>query len=610
MDRRPIPLPIFEQCRCSATVFVRTAGGGLTPRLQTTFVTDVYGTGAPRDTCPVSSRLDIEWHAEPHAATGYRYRLAVGPVNGFPPQNFIEVGPNVKSAAYDSLPYPPLIEVFTLGVRGPAGTYTDSTRRFKVNYPPDSWWAGPDRDSPSLMTKPNGERYTLLAGDGHLASGIVGSLLSDDSTQVLPALRPERLTFFEIWKDTVYARQEGDTVHLNSWVIFHGGGFDSDSRYAVRVSDEAHQYPGFPGGPVYEPGPANGSAAGMRFTARVALDQGYVVAYPKTQLLPMFEAGYVPALNIGAYSGAVYAGRFFSVAIAEDGNGSQDLRAASNGGIDLVQRVENGTATPEEQALRSKVLTFYVDRPPYFLAGDELFRPTPSQRFTTPQWTLNLIAADDDPRSFLDRRVGGPTGSVTLRRTIKVLGKDLQGNDLTYVDPNVYLNQQNITVNVPANLRPGSCEIEVELCDCDQCEAIPGSGRCVVSQFPVVYAPPASPNTVVAAASPAGGPAPAGGLPAPAIAPRTLLFAPHANPASRGVTIRWSLAEAGDIDLELFNVAGQRVRRLASEPAPAGEHSRIWDGLDDAGRPVAAGLYFIRLRAPGATLMRKIFVAR
>ena len=601
---RPIPLPIIDECRCSAIVFARTPDGGLTQEPHTTFVTDVAGPGVPRDTCPATSGLDVHWHAGPHAVTGYRYKLDE--------PDFIAVGPGVTSVTYEALARPPGIRVFTVGARGPATqSYTDSTRRFQLNYAPDTWWAGPDRDSPSLVVKPNGERYALLVG-GRLPSGIVGSLLSDDSTQVLPALRPERLTFFEIWKDTVFARQDGDTVHMNSWVLFHGGGFDRDSRYAVRISDEARGFPGFPGGPVYEPGPANGSPAGLRFSPEILLDhQGIRVAYPTTQLLPSADIHGFPALNIGAYFAAYPAGRFFAVARAEDGDRVRDPRVAQ-GGIDLVLRIENGTATPEEQALRSKVLTFYVDRAPYFLTGNPLFRPTPAQRFETPQWNLSLVATDEDPFAFNTRPLpGGPSGSLTLRRKIKVLGKDLQGNDFTYVDPNVYVNQQNITVNVPANLRPGPCEIEVELCDCELCESVPGKGRCIVTRFPVIYGPPGMPGAVAAAASPAGGPAsPAGAWPAPTIAPRTALFAPYPNPASRGTTIRWSLAVEGDFDLELYNLAGQRVRRVASGRLPEGEHSRVWDGLDDAGRPVGAGLYFILLRAHQTTLARKAFVTR
>jgi hypothetical protein len=592
---RPAPLPIIDECRCSSTVFDRSAGGGVVPRLQTTFVTEEDGlTGtAPRDTCPGSSTIDIQWHSEPHGATGYRYRLGEPPFLAPP---FILVGPGVTSLAYDGASLSSGVKVFTLGARDPAGAYRDVARRFQLDYPPDTWWSGPDLGSPSLVAKPNGERYAVLVAGQLPAPGVVGSLFSPESTLALPASRPERSTFFEIWKDTVYARQEGDTVHMNSWVVFHGGGFDRDSPYRVRVTDLARQLPGFPGGPVLEPGPANGSPIGFRsiiFMSITPGDRPSITGF--SGMYPLFDpadAFHLP--RIAGYHPAFQAGRAFALMQALDGNGGADRRVED--ARELVLRIENGTATPVERALRSKVLTFYVDRAPYFVTDSPDFRPGANQTFTTSQWSLRLIANDDDPFQPGAVAPGGPSAVSTLRRKISVHGKDLQGNDFTYVDPNVHVNQADIIVSVPAALAAGPCVIEVELCDCAQCEDMPGSGRCVVSRFPVMYQP----------SGPAAGAAAAAAIHGPAT---TLLFTPYPNPTSRAVTFRFGLAVAGVADLELYNLAGQRVRQLTSDRLPAGEHTRIWDGRDEEGRPVAAGIYLVRLRTREVLLTRKVFVA-
>jgi flagellar hook assembly protein FlgD len=39
-------------------------------------------------------------------------------------------------------------------------------------------------------------------------------------------------------------------------------------------------------------------------------------------------------------------------------------------------------------------------------------------------------------------------------------------------------------------------------------------------------------------------------------------------------------------------VGGHRVRTLLQGSLPAGSHEVTWTGDDDAGRPVAAGVYF------------------
>ena len=69
------------------------------------------------------------------------------------------------------------------------------------------------------------------------------------------------------------------------------------------------------------------------------------------------------------------------------------------------------------------------------------------------------------------------------------------------------------------------------------------------------------------------------------------------NPFSDGTTIRFGLGTASDARVDVLDVAGRRVRTLASGPFSAGTHTLRWDGIDDAGHSVAAGVYFARVVA-------------
>ena len=81
------------------------------------------------------------------------------------------------------------------------------------------------------------------------------------------------------------------------------------------------------------------------------------------------------------------------------------------------------------------------------------------------------------------------------------------------------------------------------------------------------------------------------------------------NPAAAaGAEIRFALPVAGPLSLELFSVAGQRVRRIAGGVFDAGEHRVRWDGNDDAGRALRSGMYFLRVSAPGGTHLKKLVV--
>ena len=68
----------------------------------------------------------------------------------------------------------------------------------------------------------------------------------------------------------------------------------------------------------------------------------------------------------------------------------------------------------------------------------------------------------------------------------------------------------------------------------------------------------------------------------------------------------FSLPSTSRITLELFDEHGRRVRTLISGELAAGEHSRTWDGRDDAGAVAAPGVYFARLVADGATRVQRL----
>ncbi|MBZ0269823.1 hypothetical protein K8I85_16860 [bacterium] len=49
---------------------------------------------------------------------------------------------------------------------------------------------------------------------------------------------------------------------------------------------------------------------------------------------------------------------------------------------------------------------------------------------------------------------------------------------------------------------------------------------------------------------------------------------------------------------------------LVSSTRNAGSHTLRWDGRNDAGTSVATGIYFVRLRAEGSEVTRKLAMLR
>ena len=94
------------------------------------------------------------------------------------------------------------------------------------------------------------------------------------------------------------------------------------------------------------------------------------------------------------------------------------------------------------------------------------------------------------------------------------------------------------------------------------------------------------------------------------LAPRVSYLArPAPNPASANARIEYGLARPGRAQLAVFDLSGRRVRTLVQGVVPAGVWRTRWDARDDAGRPRGAGVYFVRLTAPGIDRTQKLVLA-
>jgi len=69
------------------------------------------------------------------------------------------------------------------------------------------------------------------------------------------------------------------------------------------------------------------------------------------------------------------------------------------------------------------------------------------------------------------------------------------------------------------------------------------------------------------------------------------------NPFRQTATIAFSLAQGGPVELAVFSVDGRRVRSLVRESREPGEYRVTWDGRDDHGNPMSAGIYYAHLKA-------------
>ncbi len=87
------------------------------------------------------------------------------------------------------------------------------------------------------------------------------------------------------------------------------------------------------------------------------------------------------------------------------------------------------------------------------------------------------------------------------------------------------------------------------------------------------------------------------------------VFALHQNfpnPFNPSTEIRFNLPEAGNVNLAIYNLMGQKIRTLSSVNMTPGYHAIIWDGTNDMGSQVATGMYFYSIQSNNFQATKKM----
>ncbi len=82
--------------------------------------------------------------------------------------------------------------------------------------------------------------------------------------------------------------------------------------------------------------------------------------------------------------------------------------------------------------------------------------------------------------------------------------------------------------------------------------------------------------------------------------PNSKLLNISPNPFSSGTYIRYELESAGRLNISVYSISGMKVRTLENHIASKGDSGKFyWDGSDQQGNPLPAGVYLIRMTMDG-----------
>ncbi|MFQ5823278.1 MAG: M1 family aminopeptidase [bacterium] len=80
----------------------------------------------------------------------------------------------------------------------------------------------------------------------------------------------------------------------------------------------------------------------------------------------------------------------------------------------------------------------------------------------------------------------------------------------------------------------------------------------------------------------------------------------YPNPFNRETVIEFSLPQRERIEITIYNIHGQKVRRLISQPYEAGTYKVTWNGKDENGNLTASGLFIYQMRAGNFKQQKKL----
>ncbi len=84
----------------------------------------------------------------------------------------------------------------------------------------------------------------------------------------------------------------------------------------------------------------------------------------------------------------------------------------------------------------------------------------------------------------------------------------------------------------------------------------------------------------------------------------------YPNPFNMHTEIAFTVPQAGDISLEIYDILGRKIRTLVSANYAAGFYSATWDGCEDSGETVSSGMYFYKLKSADSEIVKKMTLVK
>ena len=99
-------------------------------------------------------------------------------------------------------------------------------------------------------------------------------------------------------------------------------------------------------------------------------------------------------------------------------------------------------------------------------------------------------------------------------------------------------------------------------------------------------------------------------MPEPVVGEDLIVTQPFPNPFNPATSVRLYVpgptGSTQQLEVRIYDLQGRKVRSLYNGPAATGWRTLVWDGRDENGRGQASGIYFLRTRSAGRSVIHKM----
>ncbi len=84
----------------------------------------------------------------------------------------------------------------------------------------------------------------------------------------------------------------------------------------------------------------------------------------------------------------------------------------------------------------------------------------------------------------------------------------------------------------------------------------------------------------------------------------------YPNPFNPSTTIEYQIPKAGNVEVKIYNIAGQLIKIITDGFQNAGSYKIDWDSKNEFGQSVASGIYLFQVKYDNAFLTKKLMLIK